>query len=883
MGVMATAIFISLVSFASPNDVKAAIRKTEIPAQGLGPALQILSKEYKFQVLYRTEVVGNLKTQGVSGTMTAREALEHVLLGTGLTFKYLDDKTVTIVPAGMNPQSPTSSAVGSSTGSAARLSESDGLPSSPNVGESRGEESADTFHLVQSQPSAATAEGTRGTDEGKQKLEEIIVTAQKRSQRAQDVPVPLTVVDTQSLADSGAGRIEDYYATVPGMTLTKSGNYQNVTLRGLATAISSTPTVAMVIDDVPFGASTIFAYGSLTYPDIDPSDLARIEVLKGPQGTLYGADSLGGLIKVVTQDPSTSSWSGHVQMLSEDVPHGGSGYAVRGSINAPISDTLAVRASAFTRRDPGYIDNIFTGQDNVNDADAYGAHLAVLWRPTEAVSLKLGALYQNTQTFGFSQVDANQTLQPTDGDLQQTMQRWTGRNNVQLQLYTATLNAKLGGLNFVSVSGYGVDKRFSVRDWDGFAQYDITPFLPQIAANFTGVASDAYYEYFRNVKFSQEFRLSGSLGSRFDWLAGGFYTHEHSYDNGYENAADLATGTVLGESGMTAAPVTFYEYAAFGDLTVHITDRFDVQVGGRDSWHHQALGFLYAGVEYQSAGMAGPLSTAYASGTAFTYLVTPEFKISPDVMVYARVASGYRIGGPNSFAGLAAPPPSVPREYRPDTTTNYELGIKGDFFDHTLTLDASAYYIDWKNIQLTTETFAYYYNINGGGAKSKGMEASVQLRPLRGTTISAVGSLNSAKLSQDLPYTPGFGPSYGLAGDRLPYSIKTSGSLTVEQDIFRSANATGFVGATATYVGSRLGEFQFDAATPRLLFPAYTTINLHGGIRNDQWLLNLFVNNAANRRALIGGSSTIVVDNPGGHVATIIQPRTVGLSVSRSF
>src|SRR5580704_13705937 len=188
-------------------------------------------------------------------------------------------------------------------------------------------------------------------------LEEIVVTAQKREERQQDAPVPTTALGGQTLIDSNQLRLQDYYTSVPGLNLTNNGGGQSVVaIRGLTTGAGANPTVGIVVDDAPFGSTRSLA-GSFA-PDIDPGDLARVEVLRGPQGTLYGASSLGGLIKFVTADPSTDHLSGRVQTGISDVYNGNQlGYNVRGSINVPLSDAVAVRASGFTREDPGYIDN----------------------------------------------------------------------------------------------------------------------------------------------------------------------------------------------------------------------------------------------------------------------------------------------------------------------------------------------------------------------------------------------------------------------------------------------------------------------------------------------------------------------------------------------
>src|SRR3984957_2055274 len=244
---------------------------------------------------------------------------------------------------------------------------------------------------------------------------EIIVTAEKKEERLQDVPVPVSVLSADTLLEFNEVRLQDYYTSVPGLTVipTNTGS-PALTIRGITTNAYSNPTVGITVDDVPYGSSTNMGGGPLV-PDLDPSDLARIEVLRGPQGTLYGASSIGGLLKFVTVDPTTDDVSGSVQAGMSSVRNGAElGYNVSGAANVPLSDTLAVRASGFTRQDPGYVDNVETGQRGVNKTDVDGVRFAALWRPSNDFSLKVSALLQDATANGSSNVD----VEPGLGDLQ---------------------------------------------------------------------------------------------------------------------------------------------------------------------------------------------------------------------------------------------------------------------------------------------------------------------------------------------------------------------------------------------------------------------------------------------------------------------------------
>jgi outer membrane receptor protein involved in Fe transport len=313
---------------------------------------------------------------------------------------------------------------------------------------------------------------------------------------------------------------------------------------------------------------------------------------------------------------------------------------------------------------------------------------------------------------------------------------------------------------------------------------------------------------------------------------------------------------------------------------VHITPRFDLQLGGRESRYTLDYGLEATGplaLYYYGSSPYIP-AEEHSEGSPFTYLITARFRITPDLMVYARVATGYRIGGPNPVAA-----PGIPSSYKPDTTTDYEIGVKGDVLERRVTFDAAAYYISWKDFQIgEIGPLNQYFEGNAGDAKSQGLEASIQTHLLDGLTISMQGSYNRAILTQNLPQEVVAAGTYGLAGDRLPYSVPWSAGIVVDQNIPLSKDWTGLVGGDINYLGSRLAEFAPASTVPRIRFPAYTAANLHAGARcNSSWFFNLYVNNVANKRGTTGIAYSGAAS--GGYYTTIIQPRTVGLSITRSF
>jgi len=259
---------------------------------------------------------------------------------------------------------------------------------------------------------------------------------------------------------------------------------------------------------------------------------------------------------------------------------------------------------------------------------------------------------------------------------------------------------------------------------------------------------------------------------------------------------------------------------------------------------------------------------------AFTYLVTPEYKFSPDLMTYLRVASGYRPGGPNAEATVYG----LPDHFDPDRTLNYEIGVKGDALERRISFDMSLYYIDWSRIQVYVSDPVTFnsFNTNAGKAKSEGAELSTTAHPLEGLTLSAWVSWDEAILTHALPATG----AYGLPGDRLPYSPRFSGNFSVNQEFPLGADLTGFLGASLAYVGAREGEFQPVPTLIRTTLPPYAKADVRAGLRTGEWTINLFANNITDRRGQLSNVGPL----PDGAIRiNYMQPRPIGVSVWKTF
>jgi iron complex outermembrane receptor protein len=551
-------------------------------------------------------------------------------------------------------------------------------------------------------------------------------------------------------------------------------------------------------------------------------------------------------------------------------------------------------ASAFTRQDAGYIDNVVQNIKGINEGEAYGGRLAGLWKPSDNFSLKFGAIYQHSTLNGIPEVNESNSayysiasqysaplaakLYPALGDLQQNYVAGVDRTTSSTQVYSLNLKYNFGAIDLSSNTGYSNVHTVSPLD---ISLYYSPTFIQQ---GYAGIGAPLITDYHLH-KLTEEVQLSGGAGSRIDWAVGGFYAHE-SESPQYQQwiyETDLVSGRSSGTFWYDFIRDTYSERAAFGNLTYHFTDQFDVQVGARES-HVEENGSQITGGPYVPLFLheTPPLyNSGSASSDAFTYLLTPEFKFSHDLMMYARLASGFR---PGSFN--ANPIPGIPSEFSPDKTYNYELGLKGKFFDDRLTVDASVYHIDWRNLQITLVKDNYSYGTNGSKAKSEGVEFSFSAQPLTGLTIAGWSDYNHAVLVEDFPSSS---PVYGVAGNQLPSAPKYSAQLSIQQSFPLFAKATGSLAAVVNYTGDRLGTFIACAAPTvtgacpvppsRQDYPAFARTDLRANVQYGSWAWTFYANNVADIRGILSGGGPYFIP----YAFNIIQPRTVGLNLAKTF
>jgi outer membrane receptor protein involved in Fe transport len=707
------------------------------------------------------------------------------------------------------------------------------------------------------------ASQAQAADPASTAVDEVVVTASKRSELLKDVPSSVTAVTTQTFQTLGAAKLEDLSVRIPGLTVSNVSMAQGstqLTIRGITTGLGGNPTVGVYIDDSPFGGSGIF--GGYTIPNLDPQDLARIEVLRGPQGTLYGAGSLGGLLKYVTAAPDPSHFFGRVQTDISTVDGGGTGYAVRGSVNVPFNEKMALRVSGYDRMDPGYVDNVLTGEDDVNDFQYWGGRASLGVQFNDDWKARLSALHQHQKGAG-PLVQYNPfTFQPVFGDLNQSFPVNANLVEQNLSAFNLEIDGNLGDFaTLTSSTGYDVQRMNMAVDYTELLQ-------PLIAGVFgiPNVAATIIDEPVKVDKFVQELRLASPTDNKFAWQVGAFYTYEHTSLHARIDTYDQLTAVpVTGLPNFFTGDndSTFHEIAAFGDVTYHFSPAFDVTGGLRYS--HNTQHFITESDGIINGGHT--FADVESDDSAVTWLINPRYHVNDDTMIYARVASGYRPGGPNT--GIAG----TPLTFGPDKVINYELGIKTELADRRLSLEAALYWIDWSDIQLQQVSPAGISFIdNGGTAVSRGFDASATWRLVDGLEIYANVAYQDAYLTEDFPA----GGQVGRDGDRLPLTPLWSGAFGGDYRFPLTGPWNGQVGADWRLVGETEGAFA-NPGFPRFQHPGYDVLDLRAGVNNDRWTLMFYVKNLTDSRGETGDL------NIGNTRVSIIQPRTFAVSLSADF
>lgn len=737
----------------------------------------------------------------------------------------------------------------------------------------------------QQQAQSADAPPARGEPANVPEGNTIIVTAQKRAQVLIDVPQSVSVVSGATLEKQQAKSFADYLKLIPGLQLNQSTPGEGrLIVRGVNTG-GVASTVGVYVDETPFGSSSGLVNAAILAGDFDTFDLNRIEVLRGPQGTLYGASSLSGVLKFVTNLPATDRLVVRARTGIEAVKGGDLGYSGNLVVNVPLGQTLAFRASGTYRKDGGFIDSIGTGgsdrKKNINGDRSYGGRASLLFKPRDGLSLRLTAIAQNINADAPSIVESDPvTLKPLYGRLSQS-QFVPQFTKIKYRVYNGTGTFGLGFADLTTSTSYATQRQRS--------RIDLTNALsPLIGAIFTTPNELFEPQRTENKKFTQEVRLSAH-SKLLDWLVGGYYTKEKGLIVQDFTAVTPGTLTPIAGLPLLAHAVVsskYREVAGFADGTLHFSERFDLELGGRYSHNSQSAHQVSDGA---LAGGFNDFPIARSSESVFTYSAAPKFKVTPNTAIYARVARGFRPGGPNILPPGA--PAGTPTTYKSDSVISYEAGVKAVSSDRRFSIDAAAFHIDWKRIQLFATVNGFGVNANGGSARSDGVELTATARPMRGLDLSINGAYTNARLTESTPPEVG-----GRKDDQLPFSPKLSVGLNGDYQFPLGGSTTAHVGGSYRHLSGQTATYDRDFVAAygrqRHVRP-YGVFDLLAGLDFGRFNLEGYIKNVGNSHGVTSTTGLTVFGAspdsgfpiyPGGAIGTgIVRPRTIGVSLGTHF
>src|ERR1700722_5107408 len=819
---VATLCVVLCPAFAGPPIARPdpAQQRIDIPAGDLGAALEYLSTRSGAGLVYRPDQVKGVKTRGVHGALSPEEAVKQLLEGTGLEV---------------------------STDSTGAM-----LIAAPQV-------------VAHSSPS---------DDEGTL-WDEIIVTATKENMPARTIAGSVAVLPGSQLDTSGAQSFADYLTRVPGVIFNAGApGISTATIRGVSTTTAidqGQGTTGYFINDVPLTDPNF----SVAIPDIDAFDVNNVTVLRGPQGTLFGSASLGGAINYVAAPPNLSKFEGRVQGTLAGASVGAGSQSEKIMLNVPlVEDRLAVRGVFTYRNDGGYINNIGTGVKNSNETLVRGGRLEVLWAPTDGTQINYLFLrqFEDTKDVGYREPVIAGSLEKRTL-IVEPLDFKTTINNLRL-------DQDVGFATLTATAAYHQKAQFS----DG----DLTADFGGLFNNQLSPISAPQYASSNGTTF--EMRLASKPGGRFDYLVG--IMHDLTRESlfyffgapGAERYAMTTYDPIFGAGfGQRAAPGNIFytstldvkgeEEALFGEGSFHFNDQWKITLGGRlfDTKVNGAtstsglLEYLLTAPNVLSFNFTSP-----EKATGFTPKASITWNPTGDIMAYALASKGFRFGGPN----INPPDPKdpFPPTYAPDSLWNYEIGTRTDWLDRTLELDATAFYIDWSNIQVRLGTASELeYATNFGKATNYGLESTVLWRTADGWTLRG----NLTYLDATLDQAVQSGATDEPAGATLPGASKWSLGATVRYD-WPTIPLQPSVQLSDRFIsGAPAG---FGEAEP-ITVGNYSLLDARASGRYDNLEATVFVNNVADKRGV--SSASDVAGAP--YTQYIVRPRTYGLTLDYRF
>jgi iron complex outermembrane recepter protein len=711
---------------------------------------------------------------------------------------------------------------------------------------------------------------------------EIVVTALKRETRLQDTPASITSISNDTLRAANLDSANDLIRAVPSLTITDQGPGQRrITLRGIRSAGDAQ--VGIYYDETPVAGppgTTSDPGGSQS--DFKLFDLERVEVLRGPQGTLYGAGSVGGTIRLVTRKPN-EVLGGVVDVTGTVNQTGSKGYQINAALNVPIiQDVLAVRGVYFRRQDDGWVNNPGLGLTGINAERSDGGRVLVRFTPAPGITID-GAAH-----FLFTEGGAS-TWSPGAGPYNAVNASQVPYTDKQ-RLYSLSVKAELGFADLVATTSYLNRDTLVTRDPTPLfkASACTTHFSAAVCGTPQGTADFAayiatltpaiYYQPQNVTDWSNELRLQSRGDSWLQWSIGGFYEDRKAKVLSEARRTNASDGSqVVGAAPLLQRHVVDYltQKAVFGELAVTPAPGLTITGGFRYYNYDKTVGGdTIIGLDILRTTPV-PFTLYHSSASGWLYKANVSWKAADNVLVYGQVATGYRPGGVNQVLGLAQA-----LAYQPDKLTTYEGGIKATFGG--LVLNLSGYITDWSDMQVSINSGTFVYLGNAGAARIKGIEAEATLNPAPGLTFNLNATFTSAKLTRDqVPDNVTPAATTARAGDKIPFIAPVNVSAAAQYDfpLGQSLGWRGLVRGDLNYVGRSYADFRPTAIGYRKV-GEYVLANLRVGAKNERYGVYFFVNNLTDTIARVAAGNTL-----GGTTETVttVPPRTFGINLTGSF
>jgi outer membrane receptor protein involved in Fe transport len=680
-------------------------------------------------------------------------------------------------------------------------------------------------------------------------LQRVVVTANKRSEKQREVAGTVSVISGNDLERRGARDQEDFLKLTPGVQLNRGDpNNNGITIRGLSSQASpesgggqQNPS-GRYLEDVPL-ASPI---GKGLVADILPFDLDRIEVLRGPQGALFGSGSLGGALRYVLAKPDMKSFGSTAQVGVSRVSQGKTAPSLYGMVNVPLNESAALRVVAFDRTSPGYIDNIGTMTKDANKTNQTGGRILFTVKPIKELTATVVTSTQKTSQDDFSYVFGDAKKLEHDNPT-------LGRGTSQFDFSSLTVDYDLGSTTLTSITGHWKTKSNGVGD-DTRLFGTLGMALPLVSRVNSGASESQ----------SQELRLASKPGGNFSWVAGLFYQTNKGNGAGKQSDPSGAFGVVDLVDLMTKQKAS--ESAVFFDGEYSLGGGWSAGLGGRS--YKTKTSFQQTGTVF-----GGPSNSPVLAGgdEGTTPKASVKYRFN-DNMWYALASKGYRYGGVNEG------PPATP--FKSDTLWNYETGVRLAPAPG-VQLDLSAFLLDWTNAQFT------YFAMNGalpfagignvGKARSTGLEAALRWKVSPVFDVAASLARIDAKTTQDVQTMAGRAPVTIASGAQLPGTAKLQSALQGNYRFSGPFGTAGRFNVTHTHVGDRVIDL-----TAFYKAPSYDALDLGLSFNKDNWTMSAGLTNATDSRGIMNIQGT-----PDGNKSFqqyyLQRPRTLDLSVRYDF